>query len=92
MQKYTEQQKLQWLSDWKASGASAKTFAKDKPFSTSSLRYWDRKFNPTSDSSFIQVIPQRTIATPYARFSYPSGVTLEIYRSVPPEYIKSLLA
>lgn len=92
MQQYTEQQKLQWLSDWKASGASATSFAKDKPFSVSSLRYWDRKFNNSSEPSFIQVIADKAkAATAYARLTFPSGIILEINATVPPEYLKGLL-
>jgi len=91
MQQYTKEEKLGWLGDWKTSRLSAKSFAEDKPFSASSLNYWNRKFNPASKSSFIQVIADQSEASPFARLTYPSGVILEIYDSVAPEYFNGLL-
>ncbi len=91
MQQYTKQEKLGWLEDWKTSGLSARTFAEDKPFSASSLNYWKGKFKPATKSSFIQVIADQSKTSPYARLTYPSGVILEIYDSVAPEYFNGLL-
>lgn len=91
MHHYTEQEKHEWLSKWKASGKSAKSFAEGKPLSASSLHYWNRKFKSANESSFIQVVADQPRTSPYARLTYPSGVILEIYDSVTPEYFKGLL-
>jgi hypothetical protein len=92
MQNYNKSQKLKWLTDWKASGLSTKKFAEGKPFSPSSLNYWNRKYKPNSDaSSFIHVIPGLPKMTPYAKLTYPSGVTLEIYSPVASDYFEGLL-
>lgn len=92
MRQYTEKEKLNWLADWQTSGVSAKSFAKDKPFSVSSLRYWKRKFKSSSaSSSFVQVIPELPKISPYAKLSYPSGITLEVYSPVSADYFKTLL-
>jgi len=91
MHQYTEKEKLEWLADWKTSKVSAKLFAEDKPFSVSSLRYWERKFKSAGESSFIQLIPEQPKVSPYARLTYPSGVTLDIYTPVTSDYIKGLL-
>jgi hypothetical protein len=91
MPHYTEQEKLGWLESWKTSGLSAISFSKDKSFSASSLNYWKRKIRSATESSFIQVIPNKTIMPPYVRLTYPSGVVLEFYTPVKSEYIKGLL-
>ena len=91
MAHYTEQEKLEWLENWKTSGLSAACFSKDKPFSTSSLDYWKRKIRTASESSFVQVIPDNSMRPPYVRLTYPQGVVLEFYSPVESEYIKSLL-
>lgn len=92
MQKYSEHQKLNWLTEWKASGLSPKKFAEGKPFSPSSLNYWNRKLKSASESSsFIQVIPELPKVNPYAKLTYPTGVTLEIFAPVTSDYFKALL-
>jgi len=91
MHQYTEKEKLEWLADWKTSKISAKSFAEDKPFNVSSLRYWERKFKSTSEPTFIQVVPERSSISPYARLTYPTGETLDIFTPVPSDYIKGLL-
>ena len=92
MQNYKKSQKLDWLEEWKASGLSTKRFAEGKPFSASSLNYWNRNFKSNSESSsFIQVIPELPKMVPYAKLTYPSGTTLEFFTPVTSDYFKGLL-
>ncbi len=91
MNYYTTQEKREWLKSWKSSGQSAKSFSKDKPFSASSLRYWKGKMGFSAPSSFIQVIPDDSGTTSYAKLRYPSGVVLEFYTPVESQYLKGLL-
>lgn len=93
MQKrYKKTQKLNWLAEWQSSGLPAKKFAEGKPFSASSLNYWNRNIKSTSESSsFIQVIPDLIKMTPYAKLTYPSGIILEFFTPVPCDYFKGLL-
>jgi len=91
MRQYTSREKADWLAAWKASGQTAVAFSKDKPFSVSSLRYWDRTTTPERAAEFIAIRTESMTAQPKLRLTYPSGIILEIFDTIDSETVKALL-
>ena len=53
MKKYSEEEKAMWLEDWKASGKSLNSYAKENGLTPQTLRNWEKAGEPPQ--SFIEV-------------------------------------
>lgn len=93
MRQYTQEEKDKWLREWEQAGGSAKSFAAERPFSASSLRYWKNKeVKPMgSGRNFIKVISSPVKDNRNYKMSFPSGVVLEMNELPGIEKLKAII-
>ena len=81
---------------WQESGKSKASFAASAGVPKQTFYYWCRKFSSdpvVSDSpSGFSIIPTDSFpVNPVAKISYPSGISVELFGSVDPDWIKALV-
>lgn len=82
---------------WQRSGLSKAAFADREGISKVSFYSWCKKFEPNSDSrdsqsGFSRIeLAEATSAAAVAKISYPSGISVELFGSIDPDWIKALV-
>lgn len=62
----TEQRWRERIAAWHRSGLSARAFTADKPYATSTLRWWSSRLRRAAPMAFIEVRPRDSAAdSPY---------------------------
>lgn len=82
---------------WQRSGLSKAAFADREGISRVSFYSWCKKFDAKADSQDSQTgfsrieLAESTCQDVVARITYPSGICLELFGSLDPDWIKALV-
>ncbi|AEL25316.1 IS66 family insertion sequence element accessory protein TnpA [Cyclobacterium marinum] len=99
MKRQTESNMRKLYQEWLSSGVSRSEFSDMHGIVRTTFYYWTKKFSTQEEETnngkafqLLDTIPSvgregRVIA----HIHYPSGISLEIYDGVSPEFIKTLL-
>ncbi len=83
---------------WQRSGLSKAAFADREGISKVSFYAWCKKFETKSDSQESQAgfsrieLAEAASQIAVARISYPSGISVELFASFDPDWIKALVS
>lgn len=102
MKTYSKEQQESFYEQWQSSGMSKTQFAKDRELKPTTFYYWVEKFeklsgHPSKESvkaGFVAINPSGVpIATdlPTAIIHYPSGVSIELFKTSDIGFLKTLL-
>ena len=83
---------------WQRSGLSKSAFADSEGISKVSFYSWCKKFETTTDSQYASTgftrieLAESGPQSAVAKISYPSGVSVELFGSFDPDWIKALVS
>ncbi|MDO6437017.1 hypothetical protein Q4534_06350 [Cyclobacterium sp. 1_MG-2023] len=99
MKRQTEGNMRKLYQEWLSSGVSKSEFADMHGIVRTTFYYWTKKFSTQEEEStggkgFQLLDPVPSVGRHgrvIAHIHYPSGVSLELYDEVSPEFVKTLL-
>lgn len=97
MKKTSIETRYELFYRWQRSGISKAAFADREGISKVSFYSWCKKFEAKtglqeSQSGFSRIeLAEATSAVVVAKISYPSGISVELFSSIDPDWIKALV-
>lgn len=94
MQRYTSEEKINRIKDWKKSGKSIGQYCYELGYDKSTMYNWRKQYieqTQGSASKFIEIRATTESIMPEVKLRYPNGVILEIYRHIEELDLKTLI-
>jgi len=87
----TREQKEELILLWQQSGKSRKVFCEEQGITYNSLVSWCKQFKDQKVSTGFSEVKLEESRGLFAQLNFPGGIKIDFYRSLPVEYLQSLL-
>lgn len=88
----SREQKEELILLWQQSGKSRKVFCQEQGITYNSLVGWCKQFKDQKQSAgFTEIKLKENSTGLFAQVNLPGGIKIELFQSVPAEYLQSLV-